>query len=69
MMKTTKIQANINKGIYKYNMHLGKGPFVVTPWIHVVDSCQNEYQKPQKGVLGLGRMRWMKTRVGELIEM
>jgi hypothetical protein len=28
----------INKRHVKYKMYLGRGPFVVTPWIHVVDN-------------------------------
>jgi hypothetical protein len=31
MMKTIEVQDDINKGIYKYNMHLEKGPFVAAP--------------------------------------
>jgi hypothetical protein len=48
-------------------MHLGMGElFVAIPWIHVVDNCQSEYQKPQSGVLKLGKMRWTRLGVGKI---
>ncbi len=55
------------KGHIKINMHLGMGElFVAIPWIHVVDNCQSEYQKPQSGVLKLGKMRWTRLGVGKI---
>jgi hypothetical protein len=53
------------KGHIEVKMHLGRGTFFCNTLNPCYRSCQSEYEKPQRGVLGLGRMRRIRLGVGE----
>jgi hypothetical protein len=47
------------------NMHSGRGFFGCNILNPCLVNCQYEYQKSQRGVLGLGKMKHIRSKVGE----